>query len=345
MSYEGQLKPGWVVCNPLDADTPAQPFNILTLGASHLGFIPGTGTWLETIVPLTTSVSQFSSLWEANAVNSGAGGFAVLGGVRTSDGIVPTANVFGIGGIAICDAPTAGAGTSKVGWAGYLETRRIAGASWALCLESDMLNFGSGVPINPYDMIPDGITPNLWLTSGRPDSTGVGTNPATCAIAIVNNNDTFLKGIVFDADALDGNDGVTGPGIGAAIVMPKGDAILWHEPDTETNIAMIRSETADAATHGASILFADDTVRFDSFDGSVTNFRVDSVASADNFIIVTPGAGTDPPAIQTNATDLILAPVGNVRFGTHSAIGAETVTGFIEIKDFLGNTRKLAVVS
>lgn len=45
--------------------------------------------------------------------------------------------------------------------------------------------------------------------------------------------------------------------------------------------------------------------------------------------------------------DVIFTPAGagNVRFGTHSAIGAETVTGFITIKDAGGTSRKLAVVS
>jgi hypothetical protein len=36
---------------------------------------------------------------------------------------------------------------------------------------------------------------------------------------------------------------------------------------------------------------------------------------------------------------------GDVSFGTHSAIGAETVTGYITITDSGGTTRKLAVVS
>ena len=36
---------------------------------------------------------------------------------------------------------------------------------------------------------------------------------------------------------------------------------------------------------------------------------------------------------------------GNVRFGVRSAIGAETITGFITIKDESGTVRKLAVVS
>lgn len=54
----------------------------------------------------------------------------------------------------------------------------------------------------------------------------------------------------------------------------------------------------------------------------------------------TAGTGTDD-------IDLRLTPAGagRVMFGTHSAIGAETVTGFITIKDAGGTTRKLAVVS
>jgi hypothetical protein len=54
-------------------------------------------------------------------------------------------------------------------------------------------------------------------------------------------------------------------------------------------------------------------------------------------------------AAETDAGDMDLAltpaGAGNVRYGTHEAIGAETVTGFIEIKDAGGTIRKLAVVS
>lgn len=50
--------------------------------------------------------------------------------------------------------------------------------------------------------------------------------------------------------------------------------------------------------------------------------------------------------IQNNTTDLTLTPnSGHVKFGTHAAIGAETITGYIEIKDAGGTIRKLAVVS
>lgn len=45
--------------------------------------------------------------------------------------------------------------------------------------------------------------------------------------------------------------------------------------------------------------------------------------------------------------DLALTPAGGgkVKFGSHAAIGAETVTGYIEIKDAGGTVRKVAVVS
>lgn len=43
--------------------------------------------------------------------------------------------------------------------------------------------------------------------------------------------------------------------------------------------------------------------------------------------------------------DISIAEGAHIMFGVHSAIGANTVTGYIEIKDSAGNVRKLAVVS
>jgi hypothetical protein len=58
--------------------------------------------------------------------------------------------------------------------------------------------------------------------------------------------------------------------------------------------------------------------------------------------VATVAAETD-----TGDMDLALTPAGagNVRYGTHADIGAETITGYIEIKDAGGTVRKLAVVS
>lgn len=43
--------------------------------------------------------------------------------------------------------------------------------------------------------------------------------------------------------------------------------------------------------------------------------------------------------------DVVIAPNAYAAFGVHSALGSETVTGFITVKDTAGNLRKLAVLS
>jgi hypothetical protein len=77
--------------------------------------------------------------------------------------------------------------------------------------------------------------------------------------------------------------------------------------------------------------------------GSFTSASVyNRLALSSTTSIATVAAETD-----TGDMDLALTPAGsgNVRYGTHSAIGAETITGYIEIKDAGGTVRKLAVVS
>lgn len=49
--------------------------------------------------------------------------------------------------------------------------------------------------------------------------------------------------------------------------------------------------------------------------------------------------------LASTSGDVTLSPGGNVKFGTHSALAAETVSGYITIKDAGGTLRKLAVVS
>jgi len=58
------------------------------------------------------------------------------------------------------------------------------------------------------------------------------------------------------------------------------------------------------------------------------------------------GNGSDDNfRINAASGDLMLLADSNVRFGTHSSLSGETVTGYITIKDEGGTTRKLAVVS
>jgi len=82
-----------------------------------------------------------------------------------------------------------------------------------------------------------------------------------------------------------------------------------------------------------------------------TTFLATGVLNAVNYFNTIPAVAGSAPAMAVAGADtnidLELTPkgTGNVRFGTHSAIAAETVTGYITIKDSAGNTRKLAVVS
>ncbi|PPD07147.1 MAG: hypothetical protein CTY28_10215 [Hyphomicrobium sp.] len=74
-----------------------------------------------------------------------------------------------------------------------------------------------------------------------------------------------------------------------------------------------------------------------------SNYERASLSCASNTATLaaeTAGTGSDD-------MDVALTPAGAglVKFGTHSAIAAETVTGYITIKDAAGNSRKIAVVS
>lgn len=79
--------------------------------------------------------------------------------------------------------------------------------------------------------------------------------------------------------------------------------------------------------------------------------QIGHVASAVNYLYLTGAATGNAVTVSAAGSDsnidFAITPkgTGNVRFGTHSAIAAETVTGYITIKDSAGNTRKLAVLS
>lgn len=89
--------------------------------------------------------------------------------------------------------------------------------------------------------------------------------------------------------------------------------------------------------------------------GATPPFEVYSVyTSADNYerLKITGSTGVLSLTAETAGTgadnlDIALTPAGtgNVKFGTYAAITAETLQGFITIKDAAGNLRKVAVVA
>jgi hypothetical protein len=64
--------------------------------------------------------------------------------------------------------------------------------------------------------------------------------------------------------------------------------------------------------------------------------------ASDQIIIEAQTAGTGADNLDVTLTP---AGTGAVRFGTHSAVAAELVTGYITIKDAGGTSRKIAVIS
>lgn len=95
------------------------------------------------------------------------------------------------------------------------------------------------------------------------------------------------------------------------------------------------------SNHGAAL---------DLYAGDAIAAQLGYVSGATNFLQLLPSVGSRVYLKAVGAStdiDLELGPkgAGVVRFGAHSAIGAETVTGFISVKDVGGTVRKLAVVS
>jgi hypothetical protein len=79
--------------------------------------------------------------------------------------------------------------------------------------------------------------------------------------------------------------------------------------------------------------------------GTYTPALMDSALTAGRVPFnTTDGRLTDEAGFEYDAATNRLR-VANLRFGTHTGLGGETVTGYMEVMDDLGNTRKVAVVS
>jgi len=114
--------------------------------------------------------------------------------------------------------------------------------------------------------------------------------------------------------------------------------LAWSAGDTNGagDIKLFRDAAAQLALRNGATP-QKFSVAFAYTDGS--NYERLALSSAG---VVVESAGTGAANIDLGLTP---AGTGKVKFGTHAAIGAETVTGYIEVKDAGGTTRKLAVVS
>lgn len=177
---------------------------------------------------------------------------------------------------------------------------------------------------------------------------GSPTNPSNSALIIIENTHTWNNGIVFRQTALTGTDGTAlNTGRGDAILMARNHQISWYAPDGNPAVNLLSTITdstkkveARFTDNGFSLFNAlgDNKVQF-TMSQSAGTAKINFFTDASSAQILAEGSATD--------YDLRLRPkgAGVVRFGTHTAIGAETVTGYIMIKDETGTLRKVAVVS
>ena len=109
------------------------------------------------------------------------------------------------------------------------------------------------------------------------------------------------------------------------------------------DIALYRDAAGVLALRNATTLTNPTVLRAYGTFTDASNY----VRLALNTTSTTMGIACETAGTGADDIDLSLTPAGtgNVRFGTHSAVGAETVTGFITIKDSGGTSRKLAVIS
>jgi hypothetical protein len=125
------------------------------------------------------------------------------------------------------------------------------------------------------------------------------------------------------------------PTVGAEIV---GSSVLnqWlFAPSSGLQRAMIVTDRANTAKdHDVTLQTNPTLFGFSATDPDTDNTQWWSITHDQTDAVITTGTG-----------DLKLAPSGVVSFGSHSALGGESVSGYITIKDSGGTSRKIAVVS
>jgi len=271
------------------------------------------------------------------------GGMAVTGMSQVIDGEsdVNPAPTIGVSGFVINNGSR---GLSS--WGLYSDVQHEPGApAQSYGLEVAAKNKALDYTSTPYSMT-YGVY-GLWLAGGGDDTYGgAHTNPNNTALAVVSNSSTWNKGIVFAADALTGSDGVTGTA--TAIQMARGHTISWLQSGGNAG-ATIRSNV-NIGNREVSMIF--DNNEIDYFgSGGATLFKMLHQASAVNYLAVknsATGNAIDIGAFGTDSNiDLSLTTKGSgvVRFGSYTAIGSETLAGYVTIKDIANNVRKVAIVN
>lgn len=129
----------------------------------------------------------------------------------------------------------------KGGWSAYLETYRASGAGNTFGMETDFLNLGDTVNLDPYSNLNSGLTANLWMGSGG-GSTPLApqANNLSACMALLPNSKGFDRGIVYRANSITGANK-------EAIASPADYRWAWYGSDR-----LVRSYV-DSKTHQRTV--------------------------------------------------------------------------------------------
>ncbi|SEP21268.1 hypothetical protein SAMN04487843_108198 [Methylobacterium sp. ap11] len=234
------------------------------------------------------------------SVISPKGLIGVFGGSRASDqpGDMPGPRApIGIAGLGISDKPGLLTGV----WAGYLETLRQKGSSTTYGLEVAAKNRGTdSITGDPYNPQGTNAVIGTWMAAGA-DATygGAPTAPSNIAHLVGRNASTWDKGIVFAADGLSGNDGLTAGQTSIAIEMGMGHMLNWRNAgNTQRNA--IWSEVDQPGFFG--LKFKGKSAEFFG-NGAVPVMRVLGSAAPVNFPVLSSSDTGGTPALQFTGSD------------------------------------------
>lgn len=280
-------------------------------------------------------------------------------GIRVSSTLSPAVGADGIGLVSVVTLNKAASGTHNV-FTGLWAGAPVIGAGAATVTNAASIYIPGA---------PTGATNNyaLWVAGGITRVDG----PVNGAAVFRSDQPANANADCFVGTGTTGNIQLVVRGANAAVMCTSGNVELLTNGGVQLMVAEVVSavnyvQVAGAATTASPAISAQGSdanlnlnvqakgtgaVALQASNGALANVLVaSSQLNAVNYVEIIAAATGGAASISAQGevnVDLALSGkgTGNVRFGTHSAVAAETVTGYITIKDAGGVSRKLAVVS
>lgn len=229
---------------------------------------------------------------------------------------------------------------SLPGWGAIIEAQHTSTTDLTFGLELAIKNAsGINTIINAVNTVPPNATIGILMAGGGDDVLGpLATNPSSAGIVFsTGNTKGWNAGIVFRAGALPTNE---------AISFAKDNAMNWYESTSGTIAGFITCNNPTAAQK-MGITIQSNGVNFTNGSNASAFFVATETPNSVNRLQVSCTDTGVAPALQSGGSDtdidisFIPKGAGLLRFGTFTGSGDVACNGYITVKDFAGNTRKL----